>query len=207
MSTDIRGWVPVEHRWLGLDRRQLKPAIFVLVVALLLIYGWPALNAVVPWDNPIKAGDVLDLGDGATAVPPVGWQLEDGALVSDNTGVSATRDTVRLAMGGATINMIGASFDGSASQFLDQVILSEDPNANISASPTTFTTASGLVGVVRTASGSEGDELLAAFKMSNTDPATAPALLVDVNTVPGEFQQYSGEIQDLLRSITAGANE
>ena len=59
MSTDIRGWVPVEHRWLGLDRRQLKPAIFVLVVALLLIYGWPALNAITPWNNPIKADDIL----------------------------------------------------------------------------------------------------------------------------------------------------
>ena len=207
MSTDLRGWVPVEHRWLGLDRRQLKPAIFVLVVALLLIYGWPALNTVVPWDNPIKAGDVLDLGGGATAVPPVGWQLEDGALVSDNTGVSPTRNTVRLAMGGASIDLAGAAFTGSAAQFLDQVILSEDPNANVSGSPTTFTTASGLVGVVRSASGSDGDELLAAFKMSTTDPAPAPALLVDVSTVPGEFQQYSAVIEDFLRSITAGANE
>ena len=207
MSTDIRGWVPVEHRWLGLDRRQLKPAIFVLVVALLLIYGWPALNAITPWDNPIKAGDVLDLGDGATAVPPVGWQLEDGTLVSDNTGVSATRDNVKLAMGGATIELTGAAFTGSAAQFLDQVILSEDPNANIADTPATFTTASGLVGVVRSASGSAGDELLAAFKMSTTDPAPAPALLVDVTTVPGEFQQFSGEIEAFLRSITAGENE
>ncbi|HET6484436.1 MAG TPA: hypothetical protein VFG35_30945 [Actinoplanes sp.] len=207
MSTDVRGWVPVEHRWLGLDRRQLKPAIFVLVVALLLIYGWPALNAIIPWDNPIKAGDVLDLGDGATAVPPVGWQLEDGALVSDKAGVSATSDNVKLAMGGATIELTGAAFTGTAAQFLDQVILSEDPTANISASPGSFTTTSGLVGVVRSASGSAGDELLAAFKMSSADPAAAPALLVDVNTVPGEYPQYSGEIEAFLRSITAGANE
>ncbi|MCY1143478.1 hypothetical protein OWR29_36230 [Actinoplanes sp. Pm04-4] len=207
MSTGISGWVPVEHRWFGLDRRQMRPALFVLVVALLLIYGWPALNAVVPWDNPTKAGDVLDLGDGATAVPPVGWQLEDGALVSDRTGVSATSDNVKLVKAGTTIQMSGASFDGTAAQFLDQVITSENPEADISGSPATFTTTSGLVGVVRSASGTGGDELLAAFKMSSTDPVRAPALLVNVSAVPGEFQQVSSEIDTFLRSITPGADE
>ncbi|MGK5681609.1 hypothetical protein [Actinoplanes sp. URMC 104] len=207
MSADVQGWVPVEHRWFGLDRRRMKPAVFVLAVALLLIYGWPALNAVVPWRNAIKAGDVLDLGAGATAVPPVGWQLEDGALVSDRAGVSPTNDTVKLAKGGATIDLTGAAYTGSAAQFLDQVITSEDPEANISAAPGTFTTGSGLVGVVRSASGTSGDELLAAFKMSASDPDPAPALLVDVSTAPGSFQQYSGEIEAFLRSITPGTGE
>jgi len=207
MSTGISGWVPVEHRWIGLDRRQMKPAVFVLVVALLLIYGWSGLNAIVPWDNPTKAGDVLNLGDGATAVPPVGWQLEDGTLVSDRTGVSATNDTVKLTKAGTTIQMTGAAFNGTAAQFLDQVISSEDPDADISGTPATFTTTSGLVGVVRSASGSGGDELLAAFKMSKTEPAAAPALLVEVAAVPGEFQQVSSEIDTFLRTITSGANE
>ncbi|WP_250037810.1 hypothetical protein [Paractinoplanes maris] len=207
MTTGIPGWVPVEHRWFGLDRRSLKPALFVLIVALLLIYGWPALNAVIPWDNATKAGDVLDLGDGATAVPPVGWQLESGALVSDRTEVVPTQDDVKLAKGGTTIQMTGASFNGTAAQFLDQVLTSEDPEAHISGAPATLTTTSGLVGVVRSASGTGGDELLAAFKMSQSAPAAAPALLVDVSAVPGEFQQVSGEIEAFLRSITPGANE
>ncbi|WP_250003515.1 hypothetical protein [Actinoplanes sp. M2I2] len=205
MSTGIPGWVPVEHRWFGLDRRMLRPALFVLVVALLLIYGWPALNAIVPWNNPTRAGDVLDLGAGATAVPPVGWQLEDGTLVSDRTGVSPTQESVKLAKGGATIQMTGASFNGTAAQFLDQVITSQDPQADISGSPATFTTTSGLVGVVRSASGTGGDELLAAFKMSLSTPATAPALLVNVSAVPGEFQQVSSEVETFLRSITPEA--
>ena len=207
MTTGLQGWVPVEHRWFGLDRRQLKPAIFALVVALLLIYGWPALNSIVPWENATKAGDVLDLGDGATAVPPVGWQLQDGTLVGQNVGVSATNDTVKLVKAGATIQMTGAAFQGDAASFLGQVIKSEDPDANISGAPGTFTTTSGLVGVVRSASGQSGDELLAAFKMSKTDAATAPALLIDVTTVPGEFQQYSTTIDTFLRSITPGESE
>lgn len=207
MTTDMPGWVPVEHRWFGLDRRRLKPAIFVLVVALLLIHGWSALNAVVPWDNPTKAGDVLDLGAGATAVPPVGWQLEDGSLVGDGIEVSPTSETVKLAKAGAEIRMAGAAFDGTAAQFLDQVITSQDPGADISGAPSTFTTTSGLVGVVRTKSGQAGDMLIAAFKMSTSQPTAAPALLVQADTVPGSFQQYSGEFEALLRSITPGAGE
>lgn len=46
------GWVPVEHRFLGLDRRQFRPALFVLVVGLVLIYGFQGLNALIPWDQP-----------------------------------------------------------------------------------------------------------------------------------------------------------
>lgn len=33
--------VPVEHRFLGLDRRTFGPALVVLAIALLLIYGGP----------------------------------------------------------------------------------------------------------------------------------------------------------------------
>jgi len=93
------GWVPVEHRWFGLDRRTFTPALIVLAIALVLIYGSQALNAAVPWHNEIKAGEVLDLGGGATAVPPVGWQLESGGLV----GAAGGGAPVLLASGGATI--------------------------------------------------------------------------------------------------------
>ncbi|GAA2648828.1 hypothetical protein [Paractinoplanes durhamensis] len=68
----VNDWVPVEHRWFGLDRRTFRPALISLAVALVLIYGWPALNKAIPWHNEITAGQVLDLGGGATAVPPVG---------------------------------------------------------------------------------------------------------------------------------------
>jgi hypothetical protein len=94
-------WVPVEHRWFGLDRRTFKPALLVLAIALVLIYGWQAVNAAIPWDNEIKAGDVLDLGSGATAVPPVGWQLESGALV----GGAGAGSPVVLAKSGAKTEM------------------------------------------------------------------------------------------------------
>jgi hypothetical protein len=215
VSLDVQkppeGWVPVEHRFLGLDRRQFKPALFVLVVALVLIYGEQAISAAIPWHNPIKPGDVVDLGAGATAVPPVGWQLEDGALVGRNSGVSPTSSQTTLATGGARIDMQGAPFNGTAAAFLTQVLsVQDDSNAAVDGSRSSFTTAAGLVGVVQSESGPSGDQITVAFKMSDGNAAAvqaAPALLVVVAAAPGEFEQQSGVIQQFLLSVTPGEGE
>ncbi|TQS41331.1 hypothetical protein [Cryptosporangium phraense] len=201
------GWVPVEHRLFGFDRRRFRPALFVLGVALVLIYGTQALNAVIPWNDPTRAGDVLDLGDGATAVPPVGWQLEDGALVgAGNSGTSPTSSSITLAKAGAVIHLQGARFDGSASAFLDQVASVSDRTSAVSGQRTSYTTAAGLVGVVESESGPSGDGLRAAFKLATgTDADAAPALLVVVRTAPGQFERYRDQIDALLSSITPEA--
>jgi hypothetical protein len=198
-----RGWVPVEHRWFGLDRRTFKPALIVLAISLLLIYGLQALNAAIPWHNEIKAGDVLDLGDGATAVPPVGWQLESGTLV----GAAGAGSPILLASGGATMALQVVSFNGTADAFLDQVQRSEgdDDTSGVDGSRGTLTTDAGLVGVVRSSTGPSGDELEAAFKLAvgaGQAVDAAPALLVRVRGAPGQFEQYQDVVAALLRSIT-----
>ena len=195
MTTD---WVAVEHRFLGLDRRTFRPALIALAIALVLAYGLPALNAAIPWHNEIKAGDVLDLGGGARAVPPVGWQLENGTL----SGGSPTSLQIDLATGGATIGLRGASFTGTADAFLDQVLRSEgsDPAA-VDAGRSTVTTAGGLVGVGLSSSGPGGDGLQVAFKVS-----AGAALLVRVRTAPGQFERYADTVGAFVRSITPGAS-
>ena len=196
---------PVEPRILGLDRRTFKPALFTLVVALLLIYGWPALATAIPWHHKIKAGDVLDLGAGATAVPPVGWQLEEGVLAG--TAVAyPTSLTVVLATGGATILVLGTSFTGTAGAFLDQVQRSEgeDPTS-VSGSRATLTTDAGLAGVVQTRNGPNGNRLDAAFKMATgsiDNLRSAPALLVRVQLAPGQVEQFQDDVAAFLVSIT-----
>ncbi|MET9229998.1 hypothetical protein [Lentzea sp. NPDC003310] len=200
------GWVPVEHRFLGLDRRTFAPALGVLAVALVLLYGLPALNAVVPWHNEIRPGDVLDLGDGATAVPPVGWQLEDGILAG-TASVSPASLTAQLTTGGATISLRGAAFPGSADAFLDQVLRSEGGSPGVDGSRGTLTTASGLVGVALGSTSPQGDELDVAFKMASAagEAENAPALLVRVRTAPGQFERQQDTVTTFLRSITPGA--
>ncbi|TDW24514.1 hypothetical protein [Kribbella kalugense] len=201
------GWVPVEHRWLGLDRRTFAAGFTALAVALLLIYGFQGLNAAIPWHNEIRAGQVLDLGDGATAVPPVGWQLEHGTLTG-GAGAAPTSLQILLASGGATIEIDGTTYDGSADAFLDQVLRSEGDTANVSGSRGSLTTDSGLVGVVESSTGPSGDAIDVAFKMAvgTTESVdAAPALLVRVRTAAGQFERYQDEVAALLRSITPGA--
>jgi hypothetical protein len=198
-------WVAVERRFLGLDRRAFKPALFALIVALLLGYGLPALDAAIPWHREIKAGDVLDLGGGAMAVPPVGWQLEDGVL----TGTAVTYPTslqVVLATGGATIVVLGTSFTGTADAFLDQVQRSEgeDPTS-VNGSRVTLTTEAGLAGVVQSRSGPNGNGLDAAFKMATGSAdsiRSAPALLVRIRMAPGQVEHYQDDMAAFLVSIT-----
>ncbi|GHH27657.1 hypothetical protein [Lentzea cavernae] len=205
-ETAPRGWVPVEHRFLGLDRRTFAPALGVLAIALLLLYGLPALNAVIPWHNEIRAGDVLDLGDGSTAVPPVGWQLEDGVLAGSGSASPASVQ-VQLTTGGAAIALRGAAFTGSAAAFLDQVLRSEGGAPGIDGSRGTVTTASGLVGVAQASTSPQGDGLDVAFKMTRTpgQADAAPALLVRVRTAPGQFERQQDTVGTFLRGITAGA--
>ncbi|GAB3146949.1 hypothetical protein GCM10027258_39570 [Amycolatopsis stemonae] len=197
-----RGWVPVEHRFLGLDRRTFAPALIVLGIALLLSYGLPALDAAIPWRTEIRAGDVLDLGDGATAVPPVGWQLESGTLVGA-AAVNPTSLQILLATGGATIALRGAPYTGSAEAFLDQVERSEGGTPGIEAARGTVKTDAGLVGVGQAGTGPGGDALDVAFKVPQAD--TAPALLVRVRTAPDQFERYRDDVTALLRSIAPGA--
>jgi len=209
--TDARdsppAWVPVEHRWFGLDRRTFRPALIVLVISLLLVYGWQAVDAAIPWHNEIKAGDVLDLGGGATAVPPVGWQLESGTLVGATPAESPTSLDVLLASGGATIELRGAAFNGTAAAFLDQAERADgdDDRPAVDGSRGTVTTEAGLVGVAQSSTSPGGDRLDAAFKTATGTSqavAAAPALLVRVRTAPGQFEQHSDEVSALLRSIT-----
>lgn len=205
MTSTPHGWVPVEHRFLGLDRRTFAPALIALAVALLLAYGLPAVNAAIPWHNETKAGDRLDLGAGATAIPPVGWQLENGTLVGAATVVPQSLQ-IDLATGGATIALRGAPFRGPADAFLDQVERAEGTVPGIDAARGTVTTSGGLVGVGQAGTGPAGDALDVAFKVAGPGQAAddAPALLVRVRTAPGEFERHRDEIDGLLRSITPG---
>jgi hypothetical protein len=137
----------------------------------------------------------------------VGWQLESGTLVGSNAASSPATLSVLLVGGGATIQMQGSPFDGTAAAFLAQVRRADGGDGPPAAdgSPGTVTTAAGLVGVAQSSTAPSGDGLDAAFKMATGDARTAPALLVRVRTAPGQFEQYRGQVDALLRSITPGA--
>ena len=80
----------------------------------------------------------------------------------------------------------------------------------MSGSRATLTTAAGLVGVVQSRSGPNGDQLDAAFKMATGSVdaiRAAPALLVRVRMAPGQVEQYQDDVAAFLVSITPEVNQ
>lgn len=205
-------WIPVEYRFLGMDRRRFGLAVGVLIVALALSVGIPVVNALIPWDNPTKPGDVLNLG-GATATAPVGWQLQTGSLV----GKGGDPGNAVLARDGATISLRTSYFPGTADKYLDQVLRSEGVQAPAmmstgmtSTGHTSITTPSGLVGAVEAKSGPGGEILWAAFKLAKGTPqevAAATGLLVRVTAPTDGFMLIQSDVGALLSSLTLGAGQ
>ena len=68
--------VPVEHRWLGLDRRTIAPALGVAILALFWAVVVPAIDRAIPEDRKVEAGQVFGAGNGVTVAPPTGWNVE-----------------------------------------------------------------------------------------------------------------------------------
>ena len=49
--------VPVEHRWLGLDRRSIPFALVAFAVLALWAWALPWVDARVAWDDTTRAGE------------------------------------------------------------------------------------------------------------------------------------------------------
>ena len=83
--------VPADRRILGIDKRTIWPGVVLLVVFLLWSQLMPWINDQVALDNPIVAGDVINLGNGeVTFIPAVGWDLLSGTLLTDGNEDAAS---------------------------------------------------------------------------------------------------------------------
>ena len=58
-SSQVDRRVPVEHRWLGLDRRSIPYAVVAFAVLALWAWVMPWVADQVAWDDPIEAGEAI----------------------------------------------------------------------------------------------------------------------------------------------------
>ena len=117
-------WVPADQRVLGFDRRTIWPGVVLLVVWVLWAHGMPWLDEQIAVDNPIVAGDVINLGDGEiTFVPAVGWELESGTLLVEGEESAASVPTsAELSNEGVAYRASSGGWDGTAEALGDQMI-------------------------------------------------------------------------------------
>lgn len=105
---------PVEHRLLGLDKRDLPLTLLVFAVVLLWAIVMPAIDAHFP-RRVLEIDTVLPVGRGFEFRAAAGWQREPAMPSTGGGSQLLYRDGVKV------IVKTG-SFEGDSGQLLDQVL-------------------------------------------------------------------------------------
>ncbi len=83
----------------------------------------PWIDDQIELDNPIVAGDVINLGNGeVTFVPAVGWDLLSGTLLVEGDTTTSVPTSATLLSDTVSYSAKSGNWDGTAEELLDQVI-------------------------------------------------------------------------------------
>lgn len=134
--------VPIEHRFLGLDKRLIPATLGVLALVILLAGIIPAIDEAITADE-IEPGTVFTVGaiPGAemTFSPAPGWVV-DGVPAPSSPTISVFDE-------GVTFTVSPGQFDGTPEELLD-TIDDLDDGIRFEGERETFTTANGIPGAV-----------------------------------------------------------
>lgn len=137
---------PREH-----ELRGIGAAVGVAVLALLWMVVLPAVNEAVPADHEVTAGTVMNADHGVTIVPPVGWDIETGLVVTDGPQPSDV-PPIRLSSGSTTASISTVSWNDSLDALLARANKiheeTDESNWHIDHPTASVTTGSGVTGIV-----------------------------------------------------------
>lgn len=157
-------WVPVDRRWLGIDRRTIAPALVVFVLAMLMAVVVPAIDGLTSYDDEVLAGDVIQLDEGITFVPPVGWGITGGVRASDRPRSGSLPEAATVVDGDVAVRVRAVAFGGDADALFEQMRgATRSRNAfEVIGEPEAFVTGSGDRGVGARVVGDHSDGVVAA---------------------------------------------
>lgn len=191
---------PVEHRVLGLDRRSFPGAIFVGIVFLVFTVVIPRIDAAIPWDDPVVAGDELALTGKLSFTPAVGWNIEQGHRLAPDGTVAQSGDAT-LTGAGVQVDVVTGAFDGTPKALLEQAekvtAATVDPAFRVNGAPTTTRTDSGESGVLQHYGSVDEDGVIAAFVIDGT------GVKITAHGSPAQMQAATQQISDMLASLRA----
>jgi hypothetical protein len=161
-------WVPVDRRFLGLDKRTILPAILILLLLIVYAGVLPAINDAVSFDREAKTGDVIVIGDGqVTFVPAVGWGIETGLLTSDPTRSGVAPPEAVVVNGAVTFTVSQGPFKGTPNELLSVInktsTLDENQSFHVTSGKAAFTTSQGEEGAIESFTGTGSEGVLAAL--------------------------------------------
>jgi hypothetical protein len=205
--------VPADERVAGLDRRTIWPGAVLLIVWALWAHVMPWINEQIEVDNPIVAGDVVNLGFGeVTFVPAVGWQLESGVLLTEgNEDAASVPSSARLSSDVVSYSASSGNWDGTAEELADQMIdvnenlellLAKDEQGRVA-----VTNADGVPGEIVYIVGVDQAALITTFVFEREDdgsgaPMTPFGVEIEVVGTPAKLEELVEEIASMIETTT-----
>ena len=196
-------WVPVDQRIFGIDKRSVAPALVVLAFAIVFAFVLPALDRATSSDDPVKAGDVIDLANGQLVfTPKVGWNVDEG-IRYDPTRSEQAASTSSVSREDVQLSIRTGPFEGSADALLDQINAEnedlKDERGLGRAGPRNSVDVGGSVGVAETFTGLEEKGLVVAliYEVDGAKLGTE----VTVRGTPATIDRYQDDIAAMIDSI------
>jgi hypothetical protein len=162
------GWVPADERLFGVDRRTIAPTLAVFALVLVMSVVLPVINAKVPYDDIVKAGDVLQLRGDVTFVPEAGWGITSGVRAGNPPLSGEYPSTATVEHEAVKFTVRTGTFDGDANKLLDQIettseALSRGRGVHVTGAHTTIVTDQGKQGTTARVTGPHTGGVIAAF--------------------------------------------
>ena len=199
-------WVPADERVAGFDRRPIWPGVVLLIVWALWAHVMPWINDQIEIDNPIVAGDVINLGFGeVTFVPAVGWQLERGVLLTEGNEDAASIPAIALLSSDVvSYSAKSGPWEGTAEELADQMIDINDNLDNLLATDeqgrTPITNADDVDGTIVYIEGVDSSALVATF-VFDSEP-TPIGVEIEVVGTPGKLDDLVREVAGRIETTT-----
>ncbi|MEV0394452.1 hypothetical protein [Polymorphospora rubra] len=193
-------WVPVDRRLLGLDSRTLIPAAVVAVLVAVAVWLLPAVDRSLSYDNPVRAGDVVQLRGDVQFVPAVGANLLNGLRQGQPGPGGAYPDEATLSYDGLSFSVTADDYDGTPTELLRQIKRNNDryrtdARLKVTGDPVAITNAAGDHGVAAHFDGANAKGLVAAFVFDGTG---VQIVVLGPNAVDGSA---APAVADMIRSV------
>ncbi|GAA4361798.1 hypothetical protein [Angustibacter luteus] len=191
--------VPVEHRWLGLDRRSIPYAVVAFAVIALWAWVMPWGDARVAWDDTTRAGEAFQVTEDVTMTVPPGWGVVAGLRTTDDPrmGDQAAEQTV-LVKDGVAFSILQGPFDESATRLLDQaerITGAQNDGYHVSGEARDITSAAGLRGLTQPFTTPVGAGATTVFVVNGR------GIEIQVAGQEGQLTQLQPEIDDMIDSL------
>jgi len=200
--------VPADQRILGIDKRTIWPGVVLLIVWALWSQAMPWINDQIKLDNPIVAGDVINLGFGeVTFVPAVGWDLLSGTLLTDgNEDAASVPSSATLLSETVSYSAKSGNWDGTANELLDQVLKVNDSLDELGVKDEqdriSITNADGVPGELVYLVGVDQAALIATFVFEPDGGGPKIGVDIEVRGEPDQLTELAEEYTPMIDSTT-----